>query len=71
MKIEEKKYKFKKNEPLNAFDNEHQTYGCRCYNPDICRNYTSETCGLTNDSHICTTPSRKWKQIYKKLSAIK
>lgn len=62
MNQEEKKYHFSASDPLHALDTETQTYGCRCYNPDICKNYGSDKCGLTNDEHICFVPSRKWKE---------
>lgn len=71
MNVGELKYKFGKNDPLNELDNESKTFGCRCYNPDICKYYTSSTCGLTNESHICTTPSRKWKKLFEELKSQK
>ena len=49
---------------LNEKDSEFQTYGCRCYNPDICKNNGRETCAFFNKEHICTTPSKKWDTIY-------
>ena len=59
-----KEFKFSVHDPLKQQDNEQQTYGCRCNNPDICRNYGTINCGLTNSDHICKTPSRAWKKYY-------
>lgn len=64
MTKEELKYHFGTKAPLNKRDNEKQTYGCRCYNPDICKYYGEATCAFFNDAHICTTPSLKWKKLY-------
>ena len=62
--MEEKKYKFSIKEPLQNGDTENTTFGCRCNNPDICSNCGLPCCGLYNDTHICTKPSRAWKKIY-------
>ncbi len=64
MDKENKKYKFTIHDPLHEKDTETQTYGCRCNNPDICVNCGLATCGLYNESHICTTPSRAWKKVF-------
>lgn len=64
--MKEIKYKFSIQDQLNSIDNEFQTYGCRCNNPDICSNCGLPSCGLTNENHICTTPSRAWKKIFLK-----
>ena len=59
-------YKFSIHDKLNELETENSTFGCRCNNPDICPNCESQTCGLYNENHICTTASRAWKKIYKK-----
>ena len=53
--------------PLNELDTEEQTYGCRCYNPDICKNNGNDTCAFYSNDGICRTPSLKWKKYYKEL----
>ncbi len=54
--------------PLNAQDNETQTYGCRQNNPDICGNNSIPgVCAFTNDDCICKKPSRAWKKKYLEL----
>lgn len=65
MKKELLAYKFSIHDELNPLDTENSTFGCRCNNPDICVNCESPTCGLYNKDHICSTPSRAWKKIYK------
>lgn len=51
--------------PLNNFDSESQTYGCRANNPDICKHcYVDGICAFTSDDHICKRPSAKWKKMY-------
>lgn len=52
---------------LNIGDTQNQTYGCRYYNPEICKNFTSNTCAFMRDDKICKTPSKKWKKIYNSL----
>ena len=64
MEKENKKYKFTIHDPLHELDTAEQTYGCRCNNPDICKHCYDKTCALSNDTHICTTPSRAWKKVY-------
>jgi len=63
------KYHIDRNEPLNELDSETQTFGCRAYNPEICKNCMNDTCGLYNESHICTTPPRGWKRQYNYLKS--
>ena len=56
------------NAPLNAQDNETQTYGCRQNNPDICgNNGLPGICAFVCDDCICHKPSRAWKKQYQKL----
>lgn len=49
---------------LNASDTQYQTYGCRYYNPDICKNLGSNNCAFTRNDKVCKTPSRRWKKRY-------
>lgn len=59
------KYLFKYSEPLNKFDTEEQTYGCRAVNPDNCKNcMTQNICAFVRKDHICKYPSRQWKKYY-------
>ena len=54
--------------PLNQFDTEEQTYGCRANNPDICKyNGISEICAFEREDNICKNPSKAWKKQYLKL----
>lgn len=54
--------------PLNKFDTELQTYGCRANNPDICANNSVQgVCAFTSADCICHKPSRAWKKQYQKL----
>jgi len=54
------------NAPLNNFDTETQTYGCRQKNPDICGNNSiAGICAFSSDDCICRKPSRAWKRQYK------
>lgn len=62
--MEKNIYKFSIHDKLQDGDTETTTYGCRCNNPDICINCYSDSCGLINKDHICTTPSRAWKKVY-------
>ena len=66
-----KDIKFSKNDPLNELDTMEQTYGCRCYNPDICKGNGGDNCALCNETHICSTPPKSWKKIYLELLANK
>ena len=68
----DKKIKFTKDDPLNPGDTEDQTYGCRCYNPDICSGYGSfRLCAFYSDDHICRKPPRGWKKLYQELKGKK
>lgn len=59
---------FKYNDPLNEKDSEHQTYGCRANNPDICKYcMTLNVCAFTNLDNICKHPSSKWKKHFYEL----
>lgn len=61
----EKKYKFSKYDPLKSTDSEKQTYGCRCYNPDICASYGSDgICAFYSSDHICKRPPKGWAKTY-------
>ena len=54
--------------PLNNFDTEEQTYGCRVNNPDICKNNgILEICAFEREDGICKSPSKVWKKQYLKL----
>lgn len=56
------------NAPLHESDTEHQTYGCRQNNPDICgNNGLAGVCAFASDDYICKKPSRAWKKQYEKL----
>ena len=54
--------------PLNEFDTETQTYGCRANNSDICANNSVPgVCAFTSEDNICHKPSRAWKKQFIKL----
>lgn len=54
--------------PLNQWDTETQTYGCRASNPDICGNaYLENICAFITDDNICYKPSAAWKRQFNKL----
>lgn len=58
--------------PLNEYDTEFQTYGCRQSNPDICGScYLDGVCAFSSDDHICKHPSARWKKIYNELKGVK
>lgn len=66
--MEEKALKINLRAPLNEFDTETQTYGCRANNPSICNNcYLDGVCAFVTNDHICRRPSRSWKKIYHEL----
>ena len=48
--------------PLNQIETEYQTLGCRCYNPDICKNCYSEKCAFIREDNICKIPPKTWKK---------
>lgn len=63
-----KELRFKLSDPLNYNDTEESTFGCRAFNPDICKNcMTVGLCAFVNDDHICRAPSKKWKKYYLQL----
>ena len=65
------KLKIAFNAPLNQEDTEHQTYGCRANNPDICANcYLPDICAFASEDEICKKPSRAWKKQYEKLKEV-
>lgn len=56
------------NAPLNEIDTEHQTYGCRATNPDICsNNCLQDVCAFASADGVCKKPSKAWKKQYSKL----
>ena len=55
---------FSKYDKLNSIDTDEKTYGCRCYNPDICKHNGDKTCAFYNDEHICYTPPKGWKKTF-------
>ena len=56
------------NAPLNPYDTETQTFGCRANNPDICGNNGLYDVGaFVTDDGICHKPSRAWKKQFQKL----
>ena len=67
--MDEKVLRIPFNAPLNEFDSETQTYGCRQKNPDICGNNMIEgVCAFNSKDGICRRPSRAWKKKYSELS---
>lgn len=58
---------FSKYDSLNSIDTEDKTFGCRCFNPDICKNCGDKECAFYNDEHICYKPPRSWKRTYQDL----
>ena len=58
---------FSKYDDLNELDTAEKTYGCRCYNPDICKYYGDKSCAFYNDEKICTSPPRGWKKTFDSL----
>ena len=63
------KYPFKA--PLNKYDSEEQTYGCRANNPDICKNNgIPDLCAFERDDCICKSPTKAWKKQYLKLKEV-
>ena len=56
------------NAPLNEFDTETQTFGCRQNNPEICgNNGLPGVCAFVWEDKICKKPSRSWKKKYNEL----
>ena len=44
-------------------------YGCRHYNPNICKNNGMENiCAFVKADNICKKPPRSWTKQYEKLS---
>ncbi len=61
-------FHFKFSAPLNEYDSEIQTYGCRANNPEICANcFLDNVCAFVREDHICKKPSVSWKKQYFKL----
>lgn len=68
MSMEKSKLHIGFNAPLNEFDTEETTYGCRANNPDICNSNSLEgICAFVCDDCICKRPSKAWKKQYQKL----
>lgn len=64
----ENEIRFPLTAPLNEFDTEKQTYGCRHSNPEICNScYIEKICAFTSSDHICKKPSKSWVKFYQKL----
>jgi hypothetical protein len=62
MKIE---IRFDKNTPLHPEDNLQQTYGCRYYNPTICKYIELEgVCAFVRNDSVCAKPPKSWKKSY-------
>jgi len=56
-------------DPLSPFDTLEQTYGCRAYNPFICKFCdTDSICAFVTKDKICRQPPKTWKKIFIKLS---
>jgi len=61
--------KFDKHTPLHPEDKMQQTYGCRYYNPEICKNVDLEgVCAFVRSDKVCVKPSYSWKKIYLNLA---
>ena len=59
---------FKFTDPLNEYDTEIQTYGCRATDPNICgNNGLMGVCAFVCSDCICRKPSRLWKKQYHNL----
>lgn len=57
--------------PLCPFDTLVQTYGCRAYNPNICKFCdTDSICAFVTPDNICHQPPKTWKKIFIKLSEV-
>jgi len=58
-----------KNAALKSQDLSHQTYGCRHYNPNICKgNGMENICAFVKADNICKKPPRSWSKQYEKLT---
>jgi hypothetical protein len=54
--------------PLNSQDSPHQTYGCRCQNPNNCMNNSMENiCAFVRADNICKKPPKNWARQYENL----
>ncbi len=66
--MEDKNLRIPFDAPLNEFDTESTTFGCRASNPNICANcYLPSVCAFASDDHVCKKPSRAWKKQFHKL----
>jgi len=58
-----------RNAALNPQDSPCQTYGCRYYNPNICKDNGMENiCAFVKADNICKKSPRSWTKQYEKLS---
>jgi len=58
-----------RNAVLKSQDSPYQTYGCRHYNPNICKDNGMENiCAFVKADNICKKPPRSWTKQYEKLS---
>ena len=54
--------------PLNSQDSLHQTYGCRCRNPENCASNSMENvCAFVTADTICLKPPTRWAKQYEEL----
>jgi len=55
-----------RNAVLKSQDSPYQTYGCRHYNPNICKNNGMENiCAFVRADTICLKPPISWTKQYK------
>jgi len=60
--------KFTKDDPLHPDDTLEQTYGCRHFKPDLCKNMNLENvCAFVRVDRLCVKPPNSWKKIYENL----
>jgi len=58
-----------RNAALNPQDSPCQTYGCRHYNPNICKDNGMENIyAFVKADNICKKPPRSWTKQYEKLT---
>ena len=57
--------------PLSDLDTELQTVGCRAFNPNHCKNNSTEKrCSFVREDGLCFLPPKSWKKIFAELKAI-
>lgn len=55
---------------LSDLDTEFQTVGCRAFNPNNCRNHSTEKkCAFVKDDDLCLLPPKSWKKIFGEIRA--